>query len=373
MEPTLAHPPFQGIKKILLITLKHSGDVVLITPCIRALHRAFPAAEILALVNEENRELLKNHPLLGGVIGFPRAAMRGRSVGRIRREINFAMGLRQRRIDLVVDFTSADRAAWLGWFSGARYRLAYDPQGKGFFGKRRFYTHLVSYPTDPDLHQVRKNLGVLEHFGIHSDHPRLELHIDPSDDEIASATLRRLGLLDEDCARATTASKPFVMVHPTSRWLFKCWEDQRFAEVIDWLQTVRQQPVIVTCGPDRRELDRAQRVLALCTTQPRALLGELTFPQWAGLVRRARLFLGVDSAPVHIAASQGTPTVALFGPTGFQNWRPWNVPHAVLVHDCPCSRDRNPHCDWSRTRACLLAITVEEVIRATDRLLNSAA
>jgi len=164
-------------------------------------------------------------------------------------------------------------------------------------------------------------------------------------------------------------TRGFAIVHPTSRWLFKCWVDERLADLVDWLQTSIQCPVVLTCGPDPREQERALRVLSHCSTLPMTLLGKLSISEWAALVRHARVFIGVDSAPMHIAASQGVPTLAFFGPTGFQNWRPWAVPHAVLVHDCPCSRDRRPHCDWSRVRACMNAITLEEAKEALVQIL----
>lgn len=347
-----------------MVKLKHIGDVLLSTPCIRALHQTFPAARLSALVNQESAPILANHPLLEEVIAFPRATLKGRSLDRLRRECVFLQGIRRRGFDMVVDLTSGDRSAWLAWLSGARYRLAYDPQGKGFWGKRFLYNGLVPHPRDPDLHEVRKNLGILEHFGITGPSPCLELHPSPADDETAAQILARLRL---------RKGEAFAIAHPTSRWLFKCWDDGRFAALVDWLQAQRTCPVVVTCGPDARELERARRVLDRCASQPRSVLGELSLMQWAALVRMARLFVGVDSAPMHIAASQNVPTLAFFGPTGFHNWRPWAVRHAVLVKDCPCSRDRRPHCDWTRTRACLEAITLEEAKHAIDELLPEIA
>ncbi len=365
MDPNTS---FQGIKKILLVKLKHIGDVLLATPCIRALQEAFPAARISALVNEGTEPMLINHPLLEEVIVFPRSSIRSPLPSRIQGELSFAFSIRKRRFDMVVDLTSADRAAWLAWFSGARYRLAYDPQGKGFLGKQFFYTHLVPHPTDMNLHEVKKNLGILEHFGISIPSPRLEMRVAEGDRVAVNEILKSLGLQRNSDDPASALD--FVLVHPTSRWMFKCWEDDRFAHLIDWLQSNCGYPVIVTCGPDPKEMERAHRILALCSTSPRSLLGVLGLVEWAALAGKARIFIGVDSAPMHIAASQETPSVVLFGPTGFQNWRPWAVQHTVLVHDCPCSRDRSPHCDWNQTRACMAAITLEEAKTAVSQLLD---
>ncbi len=352
---------FRGIKQILLIKLKHIGDVLLATPCIRSLHTAFPDVQISMLVNEECESVLKNHPLLKEILIFPRSTLSTCSLARVQGEIAFLKALRQRHFDMVVDLTSGDRAAWFSYLSGARYRLAYDPQRKGFLGKKFLYNYLVPYPSDPDLHEVKKNLGVLEYFGITNSSPRMELHPSENDLSIIQTTLSQLGL---------NAEKPFAVAHPTSRWLFKCWENERFAKLIDWLQKQHQIPVVVTCSSNEQELERAQTILGLCSTAPKALLGKLELIQWAALVQKACLFIGVDSAPMHIAASQNVPTIALFGPTGFQNWRPWGTSHTVLVYDCPCSRDRQPLCDWNRTRACMLSITLEEVQAAVDSILQ---
>jgi heptosyltransferase-3 len=352
---------FNGIKRILLMKLKHIGDVLLSTPCIRALHATFPDARICALVNEECAPILANHPLLDEVIAFPRSSLRGLSLRRVTGEYAFLQEVRRREFDMVVDLTSGDRSAWLAWLSGARYRLAHDPQGRGFLGKALLYNNLVPYPQDPDLHEVQKNLGIIEHFGMAVSSLRLELYPSAEDLRVAEEARVRLRLQEgERC----------VVVHPTSRWLFKCWADDRFAALIDWVQDHHACPVVVTCGPDPHELERVGKVLAGCTSKPRSLLGELTLMQWAALVRKAQLFVGVDSAPMHIAASQNIPTLAFFGPTGFHNWRPWAVRHIVLVHDCPCSRDRRPHCDWTRTRACMDAITLDEAKQAIDQLMT---
>lgn len=353
---------FRDIKKILVIKLKHIGDVLLSSPCIRSLHETFPSAKLSILLNEGTEPVFNHHPLLTEVITFSRSTLRKGSLSkRIQQEWKFARNLRNRHFDLVVDLTSGDRAAWYAWLSGARYRIAYDPQGKGFFGKHFLYTHLAPYPTSPDIHQVKKDVGILEYLGVPSSHFPLEMYLADQDSAYIQETLELLKLKKDE---------KFVLVHPTSRWLFKCWEDQRFAQLIDWVQERHKLPVVFTCGPDLRELKRAHQIFASCSVKPRTLFDALSLTQWAALAKQSRMFIGVDSAPMHIAASQGVSCVALFGPTGFQNWRPWSVQHTVLVHDCPCSRDRLPQCDWNKTRACMAKISLEEVQTAVNDLLH---
>jgi heptosyltransferase-3 len=352
---------FCDIKRILILKLKHIGDVLLATPCIRALHETFPSATISFLTNEGTEAMLQNHPLLHEILVYPRLKLRSSASQRFAEEWKLARDIRKRKFDMTVDLTSGDRSAWYSKWSGARYRLAYDPQGAGFWGKKYFYNYRAPLPQQSDLHEVQKNLGILSTFDIQASNPRLELYPSPEDFQSVEKLLRELRL---------ETKSPFVVIHPTSRWLFKCWDNERFAQLIDWIESELRISVVLTCGPDERECKVAQTIASKCNPNLRKLLGTLTLRQWAALVKHASLFIGVDSAPMHIAASQNTSSLALFGPTGFENWRPWAVPHTVLVHDCPCSKDRLPHCDWNLTRACMQAITLEEAQAATLHLIQ---
>lgn len=353
---------FPGVRRIGVLKLKHIGDVLLATPCFRALRHAFPQAELHAIVNDESAPILAHHPLLAALHVFPRQAIKAGWRKRLAAERAFLRGIRAAHLDMTVDLTSGDRAAWISRLSGARYRLAYHPDGKGFWGKRHLYTHLAPPCRDPDLHEVLKNLGVLAHVGIPFANPRMEVFPSPADAAAAEAALRAAGLPD---------GRPFVVAHPTSRWLWKCWPAERFGTLLAWIQAQRDLPVVLTCGPDRRETAWTERMLAAGAGRPLDLRGRLTLLQWAALVKRARLFVGVDSAPMHLAAAQNVPTLSFFGPTGWRNWFPWAVRHVVLVHDCPCARDRGvAHCDWSKPRACLDAISLEDAKAAVDALLQ---
>jgi heptosyltransferase-3 len=90
----------------------------------------------------------------------------------------------------------------------------------------------------------------------------------------------------------------------------------------------------------------------------------------AALIGTARLFIGVDSAPMHMAAAMGTPVIVLFGPSGDAEWSPWRVPHRVIAstsHSCrPCG---NNGCGGSNISDCLLTLPVERVAAAITDLL----
>jgi heptosyltransferase-3 len=102
------------------------------------------------------------------------------------------------------------------------------------------------------------------------------------------------------------------------------------------------------------------------------LAGQLSLKELAALTARARLFIGVDSAPMHIAAAMGTPTVALFGPSGDREWGPWGVPHRVVssdAHPCrPCGIDG---CGGGKVSDCLSSLSVDRVHAAVQELLGA--
>ena len=126
---------FNDVKKILIIKLRHIGDVLLAVPTIRALKENFPDANISALVNKGTEEMLCDNPLLDEIIVYNRN-IKGLPISqKIKGEINFISGLRKMEFDLVVDLTSGDRPAILSFLSGARYRIGNNPKGKGFFRK----------------------------------------------------------------------------------------------------------------------------------------------------------------------------------------------------------------------------------------------
>jgi heptosyltransferase-3 len=377
MEGPEARMDFRGVNKILVIKLRQIGDVLLSVPVFRALRETFPQAHITALVNSGTEEVLTGNPLIDEVMIFDRHVKNLHPWQRGVKEWSFMQRIRREGFDLAVDLTSGDRAALVSFLSGARYRLAYDLREGGLWGKRHLYTHLAK--KQEDQHIVLYNLGVVSHFGINTNNLGVEFVIP----EEARRFVQRIFLENQVSERDTV-----IHVHPTSRWLFKCWKDEYMAEVIAWLIT-QGKKVIVTSSPDRKELDKAKRILSLLPAGISKanlidLCGRTTLKQLGAVAAAADLFLGVDSAPMHIAAAVSTPVVALFGPSRVHRWAPW--PKGIFSlrtkedfsrqykNDCyllgdhvvvqkrwecfPCGKDG---CNGSKKSKCLEDIKVAEV------------
>lgn len=304
---------FEGTKKILVIKLRHIGDVLLTVPAIRALKENFPEASVTALVNSGTEDMLTLNPLLDGIVCYDRAVKKMPAHRRLAAEFKFIGGLRRSGFDMTVDLTGGDRPALIGFLTGAKHRLGYDPAGRGFAGKRLLYTHLADRPS-LRTHAIMRDLGLLREFGIDTDYLAVDIHTLREDDEFV---LRELE------ARGLKKGGRYAHIHPTSRWLFKCWTDKGMACVMDRINGEGLKAVI-TSGPDQRELEKVRSIISLMKTAPVDLSGRLKLKHLASLSRGAEFFLGVDSAPMHIAAAAGARVIGIFGPSGAFDWGPWD-------------------------------------------------
>ena len=374
---------FKDIKKILVIKLRHIGDVLLSVPVFRALRENFPQAHIAALVNSGTEEVLTGNPLINEIIVFDRSIKKMNPVQRYMREFSFLKNIWAKGFNMAVDLTSGDRAAIISFISGAKYKLAYDLGRDGFLGKRHLYTHLAK--KDGSQHMVLQNLDVVKQFGISTDNLTVNLFIPEDARQFVKKILEEDGIPPHPhLGKGGTWVGKVVHVHPVSRWLFKCWKDEYMAEVISWLIN-NGIKVIVTSSPDKKEMDKAKKILSLIGDSPDStarpplmggiggvidLCGMTTIKQLAAISEASDLFLGVDSAPMHIAAAVGTPVIALFGPTGEVQWGPWGKNHKVFAKDMECKPCKSGVCDEFDLRRCLEMITKEEVIDALSSALG---
>lgn len=350
-------------RRILAIKLRNLGDVLLSVPALRAIRESHQGASLSVLVAKGTEEMVEGLPWIDEVLSVDRPKGKHGFWWNMGRELRFLGDLRKLRFDMVVDFTSGDRSAIYGFLSGARERIGREPSGKsgGFRGKSRLYTHLAP-PPDHSIHVVENDLDLVRRFGMETRDERLEFAVPPEAEE-------RMGRLL--AARGIGAGEPFLHVHPTSRWLFKCWKDESMAETLDRVPGELGLRVVMTSGPEAREVQKARSILSMMNTRPTTLLGEISLKEMGAISRRAQVFLGVDSVPMHIAAAVGTPVVALFGPSGEHNWRPWRAEHQVvaLPFDCrPCGRDG---CDGSKVSRCLEELPPGDVLAALQSVLKS--
>lgn len=362
-EPPLGRPlvPAGRPARILLVKLNHLGDTLLLTPTLDFLQREFPEGlELDVLVRRGSEALLAHHPAIRRLVSLaaPERGQRSATEG-LREFWRTLRAVGGRCYDFAFALTESDRALLWLWLSRARVRAANDAYGNWGW-KRRLLTHVGQFPWGPE-HQVLRDFRLVADLFDPAARPG-PLRFFPRTD--AEAVRRRLPEL--------TDAEGLAVIHPTSRWAFKQWLPGRWAEVADRLRE-GGLTVLLSCGPDPREIETVHSIQAAAVRPHLATLGRLSLEELGWLLGRARLFLGVDTVAMHLAAAMQTPSVALFGPSSEWSWRPWQCRHELVLGECSCKATRRFVCDKTRPYPCMERITTAEVLAAVERLLGSAA
>jgi heptosyltransferase-3 len=346
------------LMKILLIKLNHIGDTLLMTPTIRFIKDRYPGAEIDVVVRRGCEPVLEGNPDIKSLIpvGSPERAKRpaASSAGEF---VDTFKIIFNKKYDYAFDLSNSDRAKLWIFLSRARVRSINQWHAK-LGWKRLIFNSLTNFAWGPE-HQVLRDFRAVADVIDPSAAPG-PLYINT---DIDTDSLRLKLPFMEEAGR-------YAVIHPVSRWGFKEWLPERWAEVADWINTEHKLEVVFSSGPDNAERERISNILKLAGKRHHFTEGKLKLRELAYVARNASLFVGVDTVAMHIAAAVQTPTVALFGPSSEWSWRPWHCPHELVLGDCSCKKTRKFICDKSRPYPCMAGISVESVKGAVARVMS---
>lgn len=341
------------IQRVLIIKLRHHGDTLLITPVINTLKANFPNAEVDVLINKETMPMIENFSAIHHIFVLDKAWKKEGKVARLRHEWQLLANLRNRQYDVVINLADQWNSAIITRLTGAKIRIGYDIYKRQSPFWKKCFTHLIPLGSVDTQHIVKQNLALLQPLQLPQMDTQVSMTYSHQDKHIVTEKLKAHKVLGS-----------YIVIQPTSRWFFKCWDESKWSELIDALQQEGNQ-VVLTSGPDFREKEMVETIIEGCTSNSVvSLSGQLSLPQLAALIDNARLFIGVDSVPMHMAAALKTPLVALFGPSKLFHWSPWEHIGEVLwagnYGELPDPDDVNTN---TQTRY-LSLIPVEDVLNA---------
>lgn len=355
------------IRRVLVIKLQHLGDVLLTTPVFSVLKQRYPHLEIDALVFTDTAPLLSDNEHISQIFKIGRLGGKGSRKPiwlRLADEYRLYRALKKRRYDLVIALTDRWRAAWITRLLRPSYSVAQKYAHKRGAKWRKSFSHLYDIPVLP-RHTVETHLDALRRLGVYPRGMEKQLRF-----TVASVVAEKVAAL-----RQIHGLQPrnYIVMHPTSRWMFKSWSVDGFAEVLQLLMA-RGLTVALVSGPVQSELDYARAIIAKCSENTGLvdLTGQLTLPEVAALIQDANCFIGLDSVAMHIAAAVGTPTVALFGPSNDKVWGPWMVPHRLVIANYSCRPCNLDGCGNGKVSDCLQAIDPGDVVAAVHELLEES-
>jgi ADP-heptose:LPS heptosyltransferase len=316
-----------------------------------------PDLRIAVLVESSNEEVLSHNPDLDQVLTIPG------DQGFLNSLLSRAAVLRKirgARFDCCINLHGGSTSAWLTLLSGSANRV-----GLRKFRNTFAYTETLDIPArkadGTKWHTVEYQMQWLHQLGLpEGTIPSLRVVPAPELDGPVLNRLHGLGL---------NPGSPYAVIQPTSKFFTKEWTREGFAETAGYLAKEHGFQVVLTGGPGeeaklRSVAERCREEVLVCAG---VSLGELLW-----VLRGAKLFVGNDSGPTHLAAALGVPTVVLFGSSDAEVWFPWNAPFQRVQNSFDCNPCPGYRCLVYDEPKCILSITVSQVKASVDAALRSA-
>jgi heptosyltransferase-2 len=330
----------ESIKSVLVIKPGAMGDLLQLTPVLRALHSGYPSSRIDLLVgNTPSVDLFRHNPAVDKIWVYNHRTKSADQPSLFQ----LWQQIRQRSYDLVINF---QRSNWRTWFiiSAA-------------FPCRLLIYHKTHTRV---VHAVEDHLATIRPLGIVTDDLHLELHYSGEQSAYADQLWREAGL----CGKKVVALNPGAS-HPVNRW-----STRSFAELADMLALSPEIRVILLGGPDDRAL--SQEISSMAASGPLVLTGKTTLLQLGAVLHKCSLLVSGDTGPMHLATAVGTRVIALFGAADPERTGPVGAGNRVLqARDLACVPCRSRSCTAKRTMECMERISVEQVSQAVHEELQT--
>lgn len=350
-----------------MVRLRSMGDIILLTPALRLLKEWRPDLLLSVMVELRFRELMENNPDLEEIV----APDAGRGWNKIKSRWQTVREVRARHFSLCVNLHGGPTSAFMTRWSGAACKVGFH-----HYRSRGAYHILVpdarSILGHPDVHTAELQAAAFFHLGLpKSEVPRARIFVGSQQHDWWEKKRIELGI---------SRNQEYALIHPTALYATKQWAPENFAQISNYIERERGLIPIHSCGPgESAVLDSVERASGSALRRLEgASLGE-----FAAALSGARLFVGNDSGPAHMAQALGRPAVVIFGSSSSVIWGPWPRPApstekrqaslkntSRVVQNCyecnPCPGDR---CYRYERPECILSVKYEQVQFAVEDVL----
>ena len=340
--------PAKSQPRFLITRLSAIGDCILTMPLACALRDAFPQAWIGWLAEKGGASLLENHPAIDEVIVAPKKVLK--SPGELWK---MRSTLRSLQVDVTLDPQGLLKSSVLAWLTGAKTRIGFRPP-VGREMSHWFNNDLVTSQQPHVVDRYRELLSALdvEPTPVRFDVPR------PSQNARSMAAWLYSQHLED---------KPLAILNPGAGWDSKVWPIDRYAEVSKYLEAEHDLRCIVVWSGEKERAWAKQIVAGAAGSA--ALAPNTSLPDLAALLRQAKLFVGSDTGPLHLAAAVGTPCVGIYGPTDPAECGPYGSGHRTVQTYLQGGTNRQRR---RGENLAMQAVTVEQVTVACRETLYQA-
>lgn len=331
--------------KILIVQTSFLGDTILSTPVIEGIKTLYPDAELWMMTTPLSSPLVKHDPLLTGVISFDK---RGKAKG-IKGLRAMTATIKAMGFDRVYSLHRSIRTSVM-------LALAGIPQRFGFSNAKGRFLYHRTFRRNPDVHDVLRNLAILEEEADIST-LKADMRLFPPPDDLISDEIKK-----------SIPEGPFALMVPGSAWKTKMWHFEGYRKVAEAL-IAKGLSVVVAGGPDEAEACQlTSEGIPVLNLAGKTSIGEMVW-----ITKRAKVVICNDSMALHMASALKVPNVAIFCSTipafGFGPWKNRAIVVEKELHCRPCGRHGKRECPEG-TEACMREITPEQVLKAVETLLH---
>jgi heptosyltransferase-2 len=334
------YPEFPARPSFLVVETGFVGDVLVVTPALRALRTAFPDADMTVMVRPSSGMVLIGMPNVTRLLPLPKEHRRG-----LLSMMGLASWVRGQGFDAAFIFRPSFRSAFIPFLAGVPIRAGLASEGRGFL-----LTHKARY--EPTMSEVLKHLTVASLVGAPAQGTALEMFL--TDDERRQAS----ELLE------AAPGRPLVVIHPGANWPIRRWYPERFAELgvrlsdtaatVAYLAGPADAPLIEVI---RERYESEGRAAPVVIEPPNVRI-------LAAVIEAADVAVTNDSGPLHITSAVGTDGVFIHGPTLVERAHLPDARHTdVYALDVECRPCDSTTCVHDTFR-CFDAITVDRVFDA---------
>ena len=341
--------------RILFVKLSSIGDIVHTLPTLAAVRKALPKAEISWAVEKSSAEILRGNQLINHLIELDTRSLRG---GKVIEEIVLDASRQMRELrkfsyEAALDFQGLWKSATIAKLSKATRSYGFSKQNRREPASRFLLTK--TFETPRKIHVIRKNLTLAEkalNIPVPTENFEFPIFTDDSHKAEAAEIVAETG-------------ENFAILNPAGGWVTKLWHAEKFGALADKIWEENGLVSIVTTAPSETALARA---VLQNSKSGKARAAQMSLKGFYELAKRAKIYVGGDTGPTHLAVAANAPVVGIFGPTEWwRNGSPNPMDICVEREDINCRVDchRRNCSNWI-----CMDISVETVANAVQKRLS---
>ncbi len=350
-----------GFNKILIIKLGAIGDLLMATPAVRALKKAYPTAHISLLVGKSSKMAVSGNPHIDEFIECDDYIIyKGTLLQKLKYILSLILKIKRKKYDVVFVFHRDWRFNLFAFLCGIPERVGFDRNGEGRFLTKKVRISGVK-------HNIDHYLDVVNAFGVQDDGKNMEFTINREAEIAVDKILEAWDLKEDDIKVGILAGGASNI---KSKMLIKRWPLEYYVELTKKMVSGGYKVILLGANSDK---PGSKVILKSLSDNIFDLTGKTTLEETAAVMKKCKVIVTHDSGPMHLASAVGRPVVSIFGPTDPREYYPlnrnshyfWNVGNI----DCaPCySEGEFPDCKDPR---CINAVSVEEVYNKMLEILK---